>query len=213
MKQDPEVAAILSRPPDPARPYLYPGTNVRVNKFGILNPYALDLVSRATSNLRATMLQSQPIQGDFDLRHLCAVHHFLFQDVYPWAGDIRIVDFDRSEEPFTKPEEILPDCTEVFAQLNSENQLRTLDHDQFTNRLTYYIHCFYRIHPFRDGNGRTLRAFFRQLASERGFHFDLSSIPQSERHATARAAHCGNMAPLTDLIRRVTSSIGGRRGA
>lgn len=59
MEQDPEVAAILSRAPDPARPYLYRGTNVRVNKFGILNPYALDLVVRATSRLRWELLRTK----------------------------------------------------------------------------------------------------------------------------------------------------------
>jgi fido (protein-threonine AMPylation protein) len=34
----------------------------------------------------------------------------------------------------------------------------------FTERLTYYLGEINAIHPFREGNGRAQRAFFRQLA-------------------------------------------------
>jgi cell filamentation protein len=211
MKQDPEVAEFISRPPDPARPYVYPGTNIRINKFGILNPFALDQVVRSTSGLRTELLRIKPIAGEFDLAHLQAIHRYLFQDVYPWAGDLRVVDFDRSEDPYALPDEILPQCDEVFAQLRGERHLRDLAHDDFADRLTYFLHRLYQIHPFRDGNGRSLRVFFGQLAAECGFRFDLASIPQDERHATAQAAHRGDMSPLTDLIRQVTSPLSGAR--
>lgn len=204
MQQDPEVAAILSRTPDPARPYLYAGTNVRINKFGILNPFALDLVVRATSGLRGEMLLDHPLAGEFDLAHLRGFHRFLFQDVYPWAGEIRVVDFDRSEDPYTLPQNILPECEEVFAALASEQLLRGLELPRFTERLAYFLHRLYQIHPFRDGNGRSLRAYFGQLCRERGYRFDLGSAPQAERHDTARAAHQGDLAALVALIRRVT---------
>jgi cell filamentation protein len=207
MDQDPEVAAILSREPDPERPYLYRGTNVRINKFGILNPYALDLVVRATSGLRAEILRTKPVAGNFDLEHLCAIHRFLFQDVYPWAGDLRVVDFDRSQDPYTHPRNILAESTKLFAELAGENYLRGLEHGRFTERLTYYIHRLYMIHPFRDGNGRSVRGFLEQLASACGFRFDLGSIRQKERHSSARAAHQGDMAPLSELIRRVTTPL------
>jgi cell filamentation protein len=205
MQQDPEVAEFISRPPDPARPYVYPGTNIRINKFGILNPYAIDQVARATSTLRAELLRLGPLAGDFDLPHLQAIHRFLFQDIYPWAGEIRVVDFDRSEDPYSHPDSIVGACTQLFARLHCERLLRDLAYDQFIQRLAYYLQRLYTIHPFRDGNGRTLRAFFEQLAAERGYRFDLASAPQEERHATAQAAHRGNMSPLIDLIRRVTT--------
>jgi cell filamentation protein len=209
MDQDPEVAAILSRAPDPERPYLYRGTNVRVNKFGILNPYALDLVVRSTSGLRAELLRANPIDGNFDLDHLCAIHRFLFQDVYPWAGDLRIVDFDRSQDPYTHPKDILAETTQLLAELAHENFLRGLDFDEFTERLTHYIHRLYAIHPFRDGNGRSIRGFLEQLSRAAGYDFNLGAIRQSERHSSARTAHQGDMGPLTQLIRAVTTPLQG----
>lgn len=207
MEQDPEVAEFIRRPPDPARPYVYPGTSIRINKFGILNPYALDQVVRAMSGLRTELLRIKSIAGNFDLAHLQAIHGYLFQDVYPWAGDIRLVDFDNSEDPYALPDEILPQCEELFAQLKRERHLRDLAHLEFADRLTFFLHRLYQIHPFRDGNGRSLRAFFEQLAAECGFRFELASIPQNERHATAQAAHKGDMRPLTELIRRVTTRL------
>lgn len=204
MEQDPEVAAILSREPDPARPYLYRGTNSRINKFGILNPYALDLVVRATSRLRWELLRVEPILGEFDLDHLRSFHRFLFQDVYPWAGELRVVDFDRSQDPYTHPDQIVAESNKLLAGLAGEKFLRGLGYEAFTERLTFYIHQLYVIHPFRDGNGRSIRAFLEQLAREAGYDFNLGAMPQSERHATARRAHQGDFAPLTAAIRSVT---------
>jgi cell filamentation protein len=204
MEQDPEVAAFISRPPDPARPYVYPGTNIRINKFGLLNPYAIDQVTRAFSNLRSELLQLTPIPGEFDLAHLQAIHRYLFQDVYPWAGDIRVVDFDRSEADFTHPDIIIAKCNELFEQLQGEGHLRGLDWDEFTVRLSHYILRLFAIHPFRDGNGRAIRALIQQLCRECGYSFDLASRPQGERHATAKAAHFGDVAPFLASIRQVT---------
>ena len=207
MDQDPEVAAILSREPDPARPYLYRGTNSRINKFGILNPYALDLVVRSTSGIRHQLLRVQPIAGAFDLDHLCAIHRFLFQDVYPWAGDLRVVDFDRSQDPYTHPDKLLAETNQLLSQLARENYLRGLGFEPFTERLTFYIHNLYKIHPFRDGNGRSIRAFLEQLSRAAGYEFDLGRAPQNERHRTAQKAHQGDMLPLTQLIRGVTRAL------
>ena len=103
-EMEPEVAEILAAPPDPERPYVYRGTRCHINKFGILNPAALEQVIRCTTRLRADALKANPIAGDFDLAHLQAIHRYLFQDVYDWAGELRLIDFSRSEEFFSKAE-------------------------------------------------------------------------------------------------------------
>jgi cell filamentation protein len=206
---DPQLAMFLNQPPDPARPYVYPGTNIRINKFGMLNPPALDQVVRTTSSLRAEILRMRPIAGSFDLEHLCEIHRYLFQDVYPWAGEIRVVDFDRSDDPFTKPGRIVVESNEVLSQLAAKHHLRGLAQYEFADQLAYFIDCLYSIHPFRDGNGRSVRAFFEQLARERGFQFTLGSVSQNERHSSAHEAHQGNKEALRNLIHSVTIPIVG----
>ena len=41
-------------------------------------------------------LIENPIEGVFDLRHLCLIHGYLFQDVYERAGQLRTVDVSRA---------------------------------------------------------------------------------------------------------------------
>jgi fido (protein-threonine AMPylation protein) len=47
--------------------------------------------------------------------------------------------------------------------------LRDLDREAFAARLAYYLGEVNAVHPFREGNGRTQRAFFEQLAREAGY--------------------------------------------
>jgi len=70
-------------------PYLYPGTDVLRNIPGIRK--GKDLITFETLNSGARMyeLRLQPTAGVFDVGHLKAIHKYIFQDVYLWAGQFR----------------------------------------------------------------------------------------------------------------------------
>jgi cell filamentation protein len=36
----------------------------------------------------------------FDLAHLQAIHHHLFQDIYDWAGEIRTLEISKGAQQF-----------------------------------------------------------------------------------------------------------------
>ena len=74
---------------DAADTYVYPGTEVLRNKADIRDQVALDAFEADASALRMLELVEKPIQGAFDLKHLCEIHAHLFQDVYDWAGQLR----------------------------------------------------------------------------------------------------------------------------
>ena len=80
--------------------YVYPGTEVLFNKADIREQAALDVFEADVTAVRMLELFNQPIQGEFDLSHLCAIHQYLFQDVYVWAGEIRTVDISRGTSRF-----------------------------------------------------------------------------------------------------------------
>lgn len=44
---------------------------------------------------RVIELLTRPVPQTFDLDHLQALHRHLFQDVYPWAGELRTVDMGK----------------------------------------------------------------------------------------------------------------------
>ena len=57
------------------------------------------------------------------------------------------------------------------------------------------------LHPFREGNGRTQRAFLRQWMAEAGWHVAWDAIsPEENIAACERALISVDHRPLTDLI-------------
>ncbi|MDR3540622.1 MAG: Fic family protein [Desulfosporosinus sp.] len=60
--------------------------------------------------------------------------------------------------------------------LNKENHLRDLSAVEFSKRAAYYMSELSMIHPFREGNSRSIREFIRQLAFERDYIINWSLI-------------------------------------
>lgn len=52
----------------------------------------LEAAERELSVRRVNQLINNPIHGSFDFDHLKAIHKYIFQDVYSWAGEERTVN-------------------------------------------------------------------------------------------------------------------------
>lgn len=196
---------------DPERPYVYPGTRVLINRFDIRDAAVLDRVVRSVTALRAQLLDLQPLPGEPDFDYLCAIHRFLFQDVYPWAGALRLVDLDRKDiqengAPFVASAGLAARAQQVFSALREERYLRGLDADGFIGRCTDYFAQVDMLHPFREGNGRTQRIFFARLAAQAGYRLDVARIDKREMHAAGFAVRVGDLAPLSGLLRAILSA-------
>ena len=93
-------------------------------------------------SVHRTSLVAQPVEGSFDLAHLQAIHRHLFQDVYPFAVDLRTLDIGKSDDPsggFMPVSRLLDAATYVFRELEGEKQLRGLDTEAFVGRLGHYL--------------------------------------------------------------------------
>ena len=72
-------------------------------------------------------------------------------------------------------------CTsELFSDRTFKDYLQNLDRDTFIKRLCYYMAELNVLHPFREGNGRTIREFIRQLAYKNGYVLNLKHINPKE---------------------------------
>lgn len=89
---------------------------------------------------------------------------------------------------------------QVFADLAAENDLVDLDREEFVRRLAHYLGEVNAAHPFREGNGRTQRAFFRQLAREAGWNLRWSKVAAEENAAASEASLMGDNGPLEVLL-------------
>ena len=147
--------------------YCYPDSDVLVNKLDIRDPNKLQIFERKLTMLRLLELIDKPIEGKFDLKHLQAIHAYIFQDVYDWAGKIRTVDIAKGNT-FCNVRFISSQADAIFSKLKEEYYLAGLEEYMFTKRLAYYFSEINALHPFREGNGRSQREFIRSLALKMG---------------------------------------------
>ncbi|WP_114971366.1 Fic/DOC family protein [Rhodoferax ferrireducens] len=115
--------------------YAYPGSIILINKANIHDQGALDAFEADATALRMLELIEAPIEGRFDLAHLCEIHRFLFQDVYEWDGQIRTVDISRGSSRFAHVPMIDSYLGGELSKLAKENWLRDLPPDRFIENL------------------------------------------------------------------------------
>lgn len=158
--------------------YCYPNSDVLRNKMDIRDQDRLSKIERDISFIKSTELMKKTSGVSFTAEHLCSIHAFLFGNLYDWAGQIRTVDISKGAS-FCKHEYILSNLDKVFKQM-SEEDFHCMDKDQLARALAHYLGEINAIHPFREGNGRTQRAFVNQVALINGFYLDFSLITDEE---------------------------------
>lgn len=104
--------------------YVYPGTDILRNNFGITDKQAAYDFERRISSERAGVLQKQGITGKFDAAHLKAIHKFVFGDIYDWAGEFRDIQIFKGLTEFTVPEKIQSELDLLCADIRDKNYFR-----------------------------------------------------------------------------------------
>jgi cell filamentation protein len=136
-----------------ADPYCYPGTTVLINRLGLRTQAQLEAFEAEITAQRA----SEPLPaGRLSYTHYRAIHRHLFQDVYAWAGKVRTIRIAKQGNVFCYPEYIDREMRRLFAELFRQRHLRGLDADSFAKKAELLLAELNAIHPFREGNGRTL---------------------------------------------------------
>jgi cell filamentation protein len=209
MENDPQHDPRSEYPsPDPARPYVYPGTQMLINRFGIRNMAVLQRVVDTVAGLRADQLQGAPVAGNHDLRQLCAIHRALFQDIFAWAGQVRSVDTEKQGQAFVLAADIPGAFQGLHAELADEDFLRGLAPEEFADRLAHYWYGIYAVHVFRDGNSRAMRHFFSGLAAAAGYRLDFAAIEPAALAAACRSRYFdGDMGPLRECLRQIVGRV------
>ena len=119
------------------------------NKLGLTEAAELARVEEKLSKAKAALLFEQRLldtlpAGTF--AGLAAIHQFLFEDIYPFAGQIRQVNISKGQFRFA-------------SVLYLEDALRRIDdmpQSSFDEIVEKYVEMNVA-HPFREGNGRSTR--------------------------------------------------------
>lgn len=176
-------------------PYVYPGTAVLKNRRDIRDEGLLASFEADATARRLRHLELKPAPGSFDARHLQSIHHYIFQDLFDWAGEFRTVNIAKSGHQFAFHQHIASSLDSIFAPLKSESHLRSLTIDRFAERAAFYLGEINAIHPFREGNGRAQREFIRQIGVHNGWQFDWTRTTRHEMvEASRQSLHVDNSA-------------------
>jgi cell filamentation protein len=141
----------------------YPNTAVLINKFDIRDEEKLNEVESVIVSAKYAEWMKSPKAETFDFAHYKAIHSFLFSDLYDWAGQIRTVNISKKGTVFVNAENIEQQAKLIFKRLKDCNYFRDLPRAAFVEEIVDFYCLTNALHPFREGNGRTQRAFLTQL--------------------------------------------------
>lgn len=153
--------------------YCYPDSDVLINKYGIKELEELYKKERRVTAVTITNISLNPVKGNFDLKHLQAIHKAIFSDIYDWAGKLRTVDIAKSNM-FCRVQFMQDYSQDIFDRLKNDKYLIGMDKAQAIEKLAEYIGDINALHPFREGNGRTQRQYIFYLAKTTGIYLDFS---------------------------------------
>ncbi len=195
-------------------PFLQDDGVTMKNRLGIGNdPETLRSAERMLSARRAETVGD--IRGNFDQQHLRDIHQHLFQDVYEWAGTMRQDTIALDGETIHVPDvagqlskgstNFLPavyldrGLNHVSTVANSD-QAKSNDPEIFADAATKTLSDLNHAHPFRDGNGRTQRAFVEQLADRAGHEIDFHGVTTERNVSASIDAHQGDTTALNRIV-------------
>ena len=149
--------------------YCYPDTNVLRNRLNIKDAAALKEAEEEITALKQYALLQQPISGRFTKTHLCRIHRFLFEDIYAFAGHLRREQIGKADTWFYPPAMIDQALQKICGLIRKEAYWTNVQEPIFLDRLAFVMAELNIIHPFREGNGRAIREFIRELALHNGY--------------------------------------------
>ncbi len=174
-------------------PYVYPGSGVLRNNLEIHDQQELLRAEADIVRASVAVLSGRPFPGGYDLAHWQAFHRRIFGGLYP----LRTVQIAKPNAFYARPEHIERYAQGIFAELAREDHLKGLDRNAFLERLTHYHAEMYAVHPFREGNTRSLRAFLGQLAGEAGHRIAWEHLD----HKRSLAANVRSLNGQNDQLR------------
>lgn len=155
-------------------PYLYDDVNTLINLADIKDSELLRKAEADITNI--AMVGVYNLKYDkFDTETLQDIHRKIFGQIYAWAGDFRTIQMTKPEDVlggdtvrYSYPKEIKKELNSVMKEIKKLKRTGDND-DDIVFRLVRIIAKIWQIHPFREGNTRSVIVFAVLLANSLGF--------------------------------------------
>ena len=166
--------------------YFYPetynpatGQGTLRNLYGERDAAALSLLEYTETSSRESDLMHgvADVERTFDAEHLRAIHRYLFQDVFEWAGHYRSVNMSKNISSFADVHsgEVDQYLDDVHRLVN-QTSWAELNLDDFARASAEVFAYLNQAHPFREGNGRASKVFMEHVAEQSQFTFNFERV-------------------------------------
>lgn len=152
--------------------YCYPDSDVLKNRLNIRNKEELKRAEEEFTAVKQLVLLQAPLKGRFTKTHLLRIHRFLFEDIYPFAGQLRREQISKDDTLFYPPAMIDCELYRVFDEIHTNGMLLSQDREQQLLNLSHVMAELNIIQPFREGNGRAIRELIRCMALKYGLYLN-----------------------------------------
>lgn len=139
-------------------PYLYPGSEVLRNLADIHDVNMLKNMEADYSSLRLSEIVVDDLESKYDFSALCDMHHYIFQDIYEWAGKPRVINIEKAEIvlgeisiEYSDCLEIMKDAEHVLEELNTYDWQST-SFENVVRTFSDYMAKLWKVHPYRDAD-------------------------------------------------------------
>ncbi len=143
------------------------------NKLGLTSTAELDREEERISKKKAAQLFDRKLFDAFDVgtfAGLAAIHKYLFEDIFDFAGEIRTVNIAKGNFRFAPL---------MYLQAALEN-IDKMPQSNFDEIVEKYVEMNIA-HPFREGNGRSTRIWLDHiLKNEIGKVVDWSRVDKED---------------------------------
>lgn len=190
-------------------PYLYEDSQVLRNKLNIKDQDKLDEAEADYVVYRLKDLAMNPMPGEYNTEHLLKMHHYIFQDLYDWAGEPRVIAIYKEEDvlggmsvEYSDPFDITKDIHFILFDMRKK-AWKNMTREQAATEFCDSLARLWKVHPFREGNTRTTITFCCQYADEIGLNMNREIFEKNSRYVrTALVAYNAYFADGSNFQRK-----------
>ena len=146
--------------------------------FGIMDNKLLKEYEKKVVAVRLLEMSIIGITGDFSLSHFVDIHKKILGDIYFFAGEFRKENIAKGSFRFADYRYIENEIIKLFQNVLSDKKMwdKNIGKDSLAEKLAYYSAELNVLHPFREGNGRTIREYIRQVALSLGYIMNYRNV-------------------------------------
>lgn len=122
---------------------------------------------------------------DFSTEGIKTLHKVLFEDVYDWAGEFRTINIQKREPLLAGISVWYADSDNIKRELDSAwkaiNKVpwKKLSREEFAAQIARKFPPLWKVHPFREGNTRTIVMLMTFFVEHYGYYFDKDLLAAS----------------------------------